>query len=466
MLTINIDSSNGIALYEQIYEYIKTEIMNGSLQTDEKLPSTRNLSTHLQVSRNTIDMAYTQLLSEGYIESIPKRGYFVNDISVLKNLTNHLPKETSTRKAKKDHNTSLTYDFSPLSIDLATFPYHTWQKLTKNVLSDNHDLFTRGENQGDATFRHAILNYLHQSRGVNCSSEQIIVGAGVDYLLQLLNQIIEKNSVIAMEDPAYQRAYQIFRGFDKEVLFIPLDHLGMDVELLSKSHANIAYVTPSHQYPTGIVMPIKRRLELLKWANERSDRFIIEDDHDSEFRYKGKPIPSLQGIDSNEKTIYIGTFSRAIAPAIRIGYMVLPKVLLARYQQNFSYYASTVSRIDQAIMTDFIEKGFFERHLNRMRKIYRNKHDFMLNTLKQFGSNIKILSAYAGLYIVVEFQGDYSEGKIIDLARKYSINLYGLSSHYHCLPANYKPIFLLGFGNLSEDLIQEGLTKLNHCLYQ
>lgn len=478
MFTINLNTQSKVPIYEQIYEFIKSEIINGSLGQNAKLPSTRNLASFLQVSRNTIDMAYGQLLSEGYIESIEKKGYYVCQIANIIHSSSKDTPQSNTNKQNNDlvslqksptneviNNIDYKYNFTPFSIDLSSFPYNTWRRLSKNCLQDNNkDLFLLGQNQGDDNLRSAITTYIHQSRGVNCSKDQIIVGAGVDYLLQLFVQLIEKESTIAMENPTYKRAYNIFNGLNFHTVPIALDQNGMNISELNKTNAKIAYVTPSHQYPLGIVMPIKRRLELLDWANVNKNRYIIEDDHDSEFRYKGKPIPSLQGMDTNDKVIYIGTFSRAIAPAIRIGYMVLPKNLLAIYKKDFHYYSCTVSRVDQSIMTHFIEEGFFERHLNKMRKVYKSKHDTLVNALKIFGNKIHVDGEHAGLHLVIHFKLNITEDALIELASKSKIKLYGLNEHYIGENHTNTPTILLGYANLTEKEIEDGITLLHQLM--
>ncbi|HEX3077095.1 MAG TPA: PLP-dependent aminotransferase family protein [Lachnospiraceae bacterium] len=465
MLTIHLNMKSGIPLYEQIYRYIKEEIRNGSLPYHTKLPSTRSLASHLQVSRNTVDMAYAQLLSEGYIESSAKRGYFVCQITELVTLNQrNSPMVNEEAERKSDYR----YHFSPFAIDINHFPYNTWRKLSKDCMNNHsNDLFLLGSKQGDSSFRESIQKYLHESRGVICQKEQIIVGAGADYLLQLLAQLLKPSNLIAMENPTYKQAYRIFCGFGHRTCSIPLDQNGIRIDSLSTTDADIAYVTPSHQYPIGIVMPIKRRMELLNWANERNGRYIIEDDHDSEFRYKGKPIPALQGLDTNGKVIYMGTFSRAIAPAIRVGYLVLPNELLMRYKNQYNYYNSTVSRIDQAILTTFINEGYFERHLNKVRKIYRSKHDVLLNALKIFSNHITIHGEHAGLHLVVQFHLSITEEQIIDLAASNGIKLYGLKEHYVTVnEENYTPTILLGYANLTEEEIVEGVQKLYHVLME
>ncbi len=430
MLTIPIDTNSKFSLYEQIYQYIKNEIIRGTLAYQSKLPSTRSLAAHLSISRNTVDMAYAQLLSEGYIEAVPKSGYFVCKITAL-NILNYtsVEKKGELEKGRQDIS-PYTYDFSPFSVNLSHFPYQTWRQLSKNCLQDNTDLFLLGDNQGDFSLRQAITHYLHQSRGVNCNENQLIVGAGVDYLLQMLARLFGTKCNIAMENPSYQRANKIFSGFGIKTTPISLDANGISVEALEKTNCNIAYVTPSHQYPLGIVMPIQRRIDLLTWANQSTSRFIIEDDHDSEFRYKGKPIPSLQSIASCDNVVYIGTFSRAIAPAIRVGYMVLPHALLKEFNLRFSYFASTVSRIDQAILTEFINEGYFERHLNRMRKVYKIKHDILLTALKSKNLPIIISGENAGMHLVVQLTNGANEEELINRAKENHIQLYGLKNTF------------------------------------
>lgn len=462
MLIISIDSNSKVPMYEQIYEFIKNEIKLGNLPVRTKLPSSRNLALNLQISRSTVDLAYHQLVSEGYIESIPKSGYYVLGIGDLI----HLSGSTSNMKeTKADIKAKVRYDFSPFTVDISSFPFATWRKLSNQCMNDmNQDLFLLGENQGDLSLRKEIAKYLHESRGVNCDSRRIIIGAGSDYLLQLLAHLLPKHSKIAMENPTYKRAYHILQGLGFPILPIDMEEDGLSLRQLNESDGNIVYVTPSHQYPLGIVMPIKRRMELLQWAGKQDNRYIIEDDHDSEFRYIGKPIPSLQGIDTFNSVIYMGTFSRAIAPAIRVGYMVLPEELYQIYEKEYSYYSSTVSRIDQAIICEFIAGGYFERHVNKMRKRYKNKHDLLLKLLKSFGDRIRITGENAGLHFVVEFLEDMSEEEFIEKVYQGGIKLYGLNRHFITEEKAKYPTILLGYANLSESDIMNGIDLLQKIL--
>ena len=458
MFMIPLDNTSTVPLYEQIYQYVKNEIRMGKLTVGTKLPSSRSLSSNLLISRTTVELAYSQLTSEGYIRSIPKSGYYVLRIGDLVELSE---KATVSYEKKVDVLESISYDFSPYSVDITQLPSATLRRLYNQCMNDmNQQLFLLGDSQGDFPLREAIGRYLHSSRGVNVEPSQIIVGAGTDYLLQLLAQILKPQRKIAMENPTYLRAYRIFSGLDFEVSRITVNKDGMDLESLSKDSANLCYITPTNQYPLGVIMPINRRMQLLSWALEQEDRYIIEDDHDSEFRYKGKPIPSLQGLDRHGRVIYIGTFSRAIAPGIRMGYMVLPKQLASLYQQTLSYYACTLSRIDQAMMCEFINGGFFERHVNKMRTRYKAKHDALLRALKVFGNLITVTGECAGLHVVIKFHIPWTEEELIQVASKAGIRLYGLNRHFISGERTKDPTILLGFANLTEEKIEKGVHKL------
>ena len=274
-LTINLKNHSKIPLYEQIYDYIKSNIQTGRIPYGEKLPSTRALSKHLEVSRSTVELAYEQLLSEGYIESAPYRGFFVAQIDELY----HLERGQEKLRIHKEEKKKYRYDFTPNGVDLNSFPYNVWRKLSKDILIDDKtELFRSGDPQGEYGFRNAISNYLYQARGVNCSPEQIVIGAGSDYILMLLSMILGLEHRIAFEDPTYKQAYRLVKGLSYPTVTVSVDRFGMKVSELEESEADIAYVTPSHQYPTGIVMPIRRRMELLKWAYQKEGRYIIEDD--------------------------------------------------------------------------------------------------------------------------------------------------------------------------------------------
>lgn len=491
-MTIRLQTGGNTCLYEQIYDHIKKEIREGKLLAGERLPSTRFLAEYLQVSRSTVDYAYSQLLAEGYIESRPYRGYFVCSMEELEDWGRFAPESGEAGMGYVGKNSGSSqpedgyqgiqedafdldnadalssplqsggglWDFSPYDIDMSGFPFSVWKKITKNILTyANSDLFARGHAQGDYELRVTISRYLHSSRGVNCRPEQIIVGAGNDYLLMLLEKILGRHIRIAMENPTYLRSYRIFHSFAYDIVTVDMDGSGMRVEPLEQERVQAAYVMPSHQFPTGIVMPIRRRLELLRWAQGGADRYLIEDDYDSEFRFRGKPIPALQASDELGKVIYLGSFSKAIAPAIRVSFMVLPEPLLQIYRRECSFYSCTVSRIDQSILNEFIRDGYFERHLNKMRKIYRAKHDLLLEELQPFQESFSVSGENAGLHLLLTAREPVSEEDLVRRAWDQGVKVYGLTSGMRGAGAGPATL-LLGFGGLSSEQITEGIRRL------
>lgn len=462
-LMISLTSGAGTPMYEQIYLYIKEEIRNGRIKIKEQLPSVRALSNCLSVSRSTVDMAYLQLQSEGYIDSLPRKGYFVADIGLLQSKLDMLEKNNTDKENKIDE---VKIDFSPRGINLEYFPYNIWRKISKKVLSVNEEeLFKPSDAKGDWGFRQTIAKYLFESRGVRTDADSIILGAGNEYLLMLLERIISCDGVIAMENPTYTQALRVFESLGRKIIPVDMDDHGLRLDCLKNASANIVYVMPSHQYPMGTVMPVGRRLALLQWSSDGADRYIIEDDYDSEFRYKGKPIPALKSLDREDRVIYIGTFSRSISPALRMSYMVLPAKLMQVYQNNLSFYASSVSVLDQAIVNEFIISGQFERHLNRMRSIYRNRHDLLINGLKLISCPMKIYGENAGLHIRLEVRLPFLEKKVINDLLKEGVRVYGLSEFFFKGNEYIKTCSLiLGYANLSEDEIRNGIAIIKKVL--
>lgn len=475
-LAIHLTDENGKHLYEQIYEYIADEIREGKLLAGEKLPSTRSLADYLQVARSTVELAYDQLASEGYIESVPYRGYYICRVEELYRIGTSGGGLRSEKKGagqedgqpgQKDSRMARYFDidFSPNAIDMNLFPFGTWRKITRDILSgDRKELFALGEPRGDLELRKTVCRYLHASRGVNASPEQIIVGAGNDYLLLLLQYILGRGITAAFENPSYRRAFRIFSSFAARMVTVPSDENGIRVDGLLASGANVAYVMPSRQFPTGTVMPIGRRTELLRWASSAEDRYLVEDDYDSEFRYRGKPIPSLQSADTAGRVIYIGTFSKSVAPAIRISFMVLPERLMEAYEKNCSFFSSTVSRIDQTILNEFILSGAFERHLNRMRKAYREKHDLLLDCLQPLLNRYRLSGEYAGLHVLLTSRVPAGEEELLERAAACGVRIYGLKEAALApFETDYATV-LLGYGGLDQERIREGIRRLDAAL--
>lgn len=468
MLELMVDLQGGAKapLYEKIYRHIRSEIVEGRLKKGEKLPSTRLMAKNIAVSRSTVEMAYEQLLAEGYIEAEPCRGFFVCDIRGLYRIGQG--EEFQKEEAVSTEGIPCRIDFSPYVVDTKSFPYNVWRKINRQILlEDREELLLAGDGQGEPGLRKSIMNYLHHARGVNCRSEDIILGAGNEYLEILLTQLLGQGRTVLMEDPGYPQAYHTFSKMGYTVETVPAEAGGLDDAAVRNTKADLVYVMPSHQFPLGSVMPLGERMKLLQWAGEKEGRYLIEDDHDSEYRYRGKPIPSLQSIDRNGRVIYLGTFSKSVAPSLRISYLVLPPQLTEIYRRECGFYAPTVSRILQDALKAFLEGGYFERHLNKMRGIYRSRHDFLLAELKGRRWAGKISGEYAGLHLLVYVKSELTEEEICRRARMRGVKISGLTEY--CLQrenAVGTPALLLGYGGLDEEEICQGLRILDGIIEQ
>ena len=459
MLHLTLED-NGSALYIQIYQQIRQQIRSGILQDDERLPSKRQLASQLGVSVNTVSSAYSQLVSEGFLQAKPQRGFFVCHLDALiqteKTEPQPLPPATTE---------SIAVDFSINDVARDRFPFQIWRKTMSKCFNEyDPDLLTTTPPQGDYKLRQAIAKYLYQARSVNCTPEQVIIGAGNDNLLQMLSYVLDSSCTIGMENPVYHKAMDFFQRMGHPVRAIPMDRNGMQVAALQNADNMAVYVTPSHQFPLGTTMPVSRRIELLNWAQEGNQRYIIEDDYDSEFRYNSRPIPALQSLDRNSRVVYLGTFSKSIAPSLRISYMVLPHSLLHQYLNHCLSFQSAVSRFEQAVLQEFITSGHFETHLNKMRKVYRTRYLELLHQLSDFGSQIEISGEGAGLFLVIRLRNGLSESDMVQRARSNGVRVYPVSPYFTGdVPPEHQSKVLLGFGALPEDQIRQGITLLRQA---
>ncbi|TDM12046.1 PLP-dependent aminotransferase family protein [Macrococcus lamae] len=431
-------------LYQQLYQFIKDDILSGRLSHDEKLPSKRKLSQHLNLSQTTIEIAYQQLQDEGFIYSKPKVGYFVEAIETLNKAPENKMSFTSPKPA------TAKQSFKIEDSHHTSFPYHLFRKYAKEAFEAEMDgLLERGHIQGDDALREQIRRYLYHSRGVNCTNEQIIIGSSTEQLFTLVTRLLH-DATYQIEDPGYPLIRKVLNYEQKPYIPIEVDDEGIVVKALHHQ-ANVVHVTPSHQFPTGAVLSARRRTELLKWAIEE-DRYIIEDDYDSEFRYKGRPLKALQGLDSHQKVIYMSTFSKSIFPSIRVAYLVLPDALMDKYHKLDDKPNITVPRHMQYMITQFMQSGEFERNINRTRKLYKKKLDIVLDALKPFDGQISISGEQAGMHCVLSFNETISKPEDID------INL--ISDYAEQKQQKYHHQLILGYGGIEEHLIKESIYTL------
>lgn len=436
MLTYNLTATGSDSLYESLYKCIKNDILQGKLCAGEKLPSKRSFAKNLGISVITVENAYGQLSDEGYIYSMPKRGFYVSDIDMVANPNTGA--KTSANANLFDDSASIACshyfaDFSSNQTDSEIFPFTIWTKTVRSVLNDNRiQLMINPPCGGILPLRNAIARYLGDFRGMKVAPHQIIIGAGTEYLYGLLIQLLGKNLIYGVENPGYHKIGKICKSMGVTYRHVDLDESGVSIHELEEKKIDIIHTSPSHHFPTGLVMPVSRRYELLGWAAKKKQHYIIEDDYDSELRLSGKPFPTLQSIDVSGKVIYMNTFTKTLASTVRISYMVLPEDLAKRFYSELSFYSCTVSNFEQYTLAQFMENGSFEKHINRLRNYYQNKRDAILKELKSgsIGKYITIQEEEAGVHFLMHIQSDCTEAEIVEKAKVGGVKLDPLSRYY------------------------------------
>ena len=452
-LTICLDSGGEKPLYQQLYDSLAAQIRSGVLKAGDRLPGKRALAGQLAVAVNTVDTAYQMLAAEGYLEARQRSGFFVLESGGFPAVeAPPAPGEERARQAYRDP--PPRFDLSTGGVDTALFPFRTWGKIQRDLLYGEPELLRHGHRQGDEELRRELAAYLRAYRGVDCAVEQIVVGAGVEYLLGLAARLLGPVTA-AVENPGYDRSRTILENNGIPCRCVAIDEGGLSVEGLEQSGADLCYVTPSHHFPTAVTMPAARRSQLLRWAQARPGRFILEDDYDAEFRFDTRPLPSLQGMGGRwGPVIYLCTFSKSLAPSIRIACMVLPMGLLGRYQAVFGSYANTVSRFEQQTLCRFLSQGHFTRHLSRMRNVYRGRMTALAEALEgAFGrENIVLQGRHTGLHLLLTLKDGPGEEAMVRSAQREGVALRGLSQYYMedraSCPEN---TVVLGYGSLRDE---------------
>lgn len=399
MLTYDLDKRGSTPLYDYLYQCIRQDIISGRLQAGERLPSKRTLAQHLSVGIITVANAYAQLAVEGYITSREKKGYFVEDVSSYR-----VRRKAAAAMLPEATEREYFADFKANRISLQNFPLATWTRLMRETLSvHNEELLKTVPYKGVYELRKAIAAYLAHNRAMEVDPSQIIIGAGTEYLYGRLLQMFGHACTFAIEEPGYKKFASISASFGNPWKYIPIDDNGLMIDKLEESGADVVHLSPANHFPTGIVMPVTRRLELFEWVNRIRKRYIIEDDYDSEFRYTGRFILPLYAQDTQSRVIYMNTFSKSLVPSLRISYMVLPKSLTERYRAQLGFYSSTVPAMEQHTLARFLDEGYFEAHINRMRKSYRAQRDAVIDTILQspLGARCRVSGEDAGLHFLL-----------------------------------------------------------------
>lgn len=424
MLTYELKKSPGVPLYEALYRCIRSDILSGKLAPGEKLPSKRTLAANLKVSKITVEGAYDQLLAEGYLRSVEKVGYFVEEAEHPV-MPPHAP-AAPTAQTPEESLLDLTGGGT------VRFPFSVWSRIQRQVMLDyGPRLLLPLPNRGIPELRRAIANHLADFRGLRVDPEHILIGAGTDFLYNLLIQLLGRDKIYVVEEPGYSKIRKIYAAGGVTCVSAPMDASGVRPDRLDR--AQILHISPSHHFPTGLVTPVNRRQELLDWAAQAPDRYIIEDDYDSEFRFAAHPMPAMQSMDRRQRVIYMNTFSRSLAPSIRISYLVLPGPLMAQFQETLGFYSCTVPSFEQYTLARFLEDGHFEKHINRMRKAYRATRNRLVDILTQcpLAERLRIREENAGLHFLVTVIGNLSGEELIARCEAAGFRIQSLAGFYH-----------------------------------
>ena len=453
MQTYTLDRSGASPLYEQLYRALKADILSGALPGGSRLPSGRALAEHLGLSRVTVETAYAQLLAEGYLTSRPRAGYFVEQLT---------PQELPPRVSEPEAQPPEPETAQSRSAQL--FPFSVWARLMRGVLLDRRqELLRPAPDAGLPALRQAVAAELYRQRGVHVSPEQVYIGAGAEYFYNLLIQFFGHGRVYALENPGHRKIARVYQANQVAVRPIGMDADGVIPELLEQSGAEVLHISPSHHYPTGTVTPITRRQALMRWLTAQPGRYLIEDDYDSEFRFSGLPIPTIQSMDRSGRVIYMNTFSRTISPSLRISYMILPRTLLPQWQAAMGFYSCTVPSFEQMTLTRFLAEGYFEKHLSRMKKHYRAVRAQLFSVLHtpQAVRQCAVHDTDAGLHLVLELKDAPEPEALRALLRQSGLPDALLSDFFLDAPSpQAQKSIVLGYADAEPAQLEAALTAL------
>lgn len=474
MITCDFSLRGEQSLCEYLINTIREQISDATLKAHEKLPSKRELAEHLGVSVITVQNAYAELISEGYIYSVEKRGFFVTDlpeeswhrkeIGKIENEENNISQDRNGINQNK-----ILCDLTSNSSNPETFPFTAWNKISRRILNASHsDLLKRQPVQGAYVLREAIARHLKTFRGFEISPDQIVIGSGTEVLYAYLIRLLGNKNIYAVENPGYKKISLVLNMNGAKVCPVNIDEYGIDISLLNESKAKIVHVTPNHHFPSGIVMPVKRRLELLSWADQKKDRYIIEDDFDSEFRFRGKPVAPLFCRANGQNVIYINTFSKTLSPSFRISYMVLPPKLVSLFNETLGFSSCTVSSFEQYTLAQFISEGTFSKHISRMKNFYRNlRNDFIYQIEhSKLNEETEILEKDSGLHFLLKLNTKLSGTKLKEKLIKAGLSVSLLSDYFYdnISPEDSRKTLVINYSGLSRQQIPETVKLLNSVL--
>ncbi|HHX36591.1 MAG TPA: PLP-dependent aminotransferase family protein [Clostridiaceae bacterium] len=481
MLTYPLEKRGKMPLYQYLYQCIRDDIIAGNLAKGSKLPSKRELAQNLNVSVITVQNAYEELQIEGYITSMERRGFYVlrdeSGIPVIPHRTGTalaITEQTPDQQTAVGKKTPPPADLTGKNCLPQDFPYTSWARTMRAVLKDNPpELLEAPPSKGLRPLRAAIAKHLWAYRGIQTAPERIVVGSGAEHLYGMIVTLLGRNLLYATEDPGYQKFRKLINNQGADVVAVPIDHDGLRCDQLKASGADVVHLSPAHHFPTGTVMTLGRRRELLQWGHaDTANRWFIEDDYDCELRLRGRPVSTLYALNQGHQVIYMNTFSCTLSPAMRIAYLVLPDELIETYERTCGYYTCTVPVLEQLTLARFIEQGDFGRHINRARTAGRNRRSSLLHTIRQseLSKIATIDEKDAGLHFLLRLHGTYDQTARDQLrcaiaARGIAIKF--LDDYRH--NANRSPgeplTIVMNYSNLAPKDYKETITKLADAIH-
>lgn len=464
MLTYNLLDRGSMPIYEYLYQCIKEDILQGRIRAGDKLPSKRNFAKHLGISTATVENAYSQLLLEGYVTSVEKSGFFVMQLDNSQRTSEKRPPQS----LEEEFEYSYFSDLRSNRLQRANFPFSTWAKLMRNTISTYDEaLLKTVPYNGIYELRETLCEYLRDNKGMHVEPYQIFVGSGTEYLYSRLIQLFGTDAKWAIENIGNQKIANIYDMYNARWSFVDTDEKGPLTDSLLQEASNIVHISPANNFPLGSVMQVKRRQELLSWAYESSDRFILEDDYDSEFRYRGAPVAPIFSMDTEGKVIYLNTFSKTLIPSLRISFMVLPRILVEKYQKKLSFYSGTVSSMEQYTLAHFIREGYYERHINHMRNYFRSIRDGLIGALER--SDLKeiatIVEPSAGTHFLLQLQTEKSDRELTESILRQDIEVAALSE-YLLTKSQDTHTLVINYCGIHKERIEETVERLARAVLE
>ena len=464
MLTYNLLKRDHLPIYEYLYKCIKEDILQGRIKAGDRLPSKRSFAKHLGVSVATVENTYSQLLLEGYVTSVEKSGFYVMELEKPGKTKAALPKGLK----EEEFEYAFFSDLRSNRLQRANFPFSTWAKLMRNTISSYDDaLLKTVPYNGIYELREALCSYLHDNKGMKAEPYQIYIGSGTEYLYSRLIQLLGADTKWAIENIGNQKIAKIYDMYNARWSFVDMDATGPIIDSLLANSSNVVHISPANNFPFGSVMQVKRRQELLAWAEASNDRFILEDDYDSEFRYRGAPIEPVFSMDTAGKVIYMNTFSKTLIPSLRISYMVLPPALVERYHKTLSFYSGTVSSIEQYTLAHFIREGYYERHINHMRNYFRSIRDSLIRAIE--ASAIRdiatIIEPSAGTHFLLKLDTKKSDRRLTEDIKKKDIEVAAFSEYLLTQSRNTHTL-VINYCGIHRDRIEETVDRLARAVLE